>query len=250
MGWLGSTPSHGAQSLESSPEFSCGSRWYSSRRHPGRDQRRARGYPGAGHQAACGAPDFGRRSATSWCATARSSRPRWSPLPRKSPLRSRITSASSGCFICSSACSFSFGGGTRRARCISSFSAWFPLFCFRSTTAGSWTLSTTRFIGRRSRRLMLAPALLFHFALVFPERAEAAARSVLEAGAGVRAAVAAAAVPRQHSRSMRWVSCPGSARAFCSTRSSTAISASTSSRRRSFSTRASAKRRRAFFASS
>ena len=51
-----------------------------------------------------------------------------------------------------------------------------------STTAASWTPLTTRFIGSKIVAQLLMPALLLHFALVFPEHTEGASRSVSKLG--------------------------------------------------------------------
>ena len=87
-----------------------------------------------------------------------------------------------------------------------------------------------RFIGPRLLSLMLAPALLLHFALVFPERAEATARSLskLHAGLWPACCCCCCSTSALALNALGFVPWLGS-RVFCSTKLSTAISASISS---------------------
>ena len=145
-----------------------------ARRHQDRrpvagHQWRARSSRRGRRQAPVGLGRRGRRCATPWNATARSFEARWSLRPRPSRWASKIICAWSAWFICSSGL-FIFArrwnGAARRA-----FLHFLPgLVCsvfFHYTgklNAFDWEIYWCKVVA-----MLLAPALLVHFALLFPE---------------------------------------------------------------------------------
>jgi len=174
--------------------------------------------PGASHPSLVALPGSGPRCATKLFRNGREFETPMSLLRRKSLLPSRIYGRFVGSLSLYLGSSFSCAGGMRRVPCIFTSFAWYLSSCIPSSTAASWTPSTTRCIGQHRRpdaRARPVAALRSGFPGAREGRVRSLSKLTLVYGPG--AALLVFHVSTAFNVSALSL---GSARAFCSIKSS------------------------------